>query len=613
MLTGQQSGTVGLRLRLMTYLRAPVGAENTERARIDAAAVSAAPAAGDWRAGAMKIGAEDKKKLGVAIGAGVLAIGAAFYLYSELATPGVAPPVAPAPVVVNAPSTTGSSQTGGTGTRTAKNAGNGGCAGSDTEDGTDAGDGVAGVLGERAEHLFGELGAGGDSETDRIGSAEGDCGGSMFPPAPTGPAGPPPIDLKFFGTATLREWEQTGVSAARRRRLYRVARGHRAAPVQGDRGSGELDRGGRHGQQQQADAAVAGELEAFMRLERQGIRDSGEDGFVLLGLIVAIFIILLVLGAAAPRMAKSLQRDRELESMHRANQYVRGIQMYYKKQGSYPASIEQLEKTNNQRFLRQKYIDPLTGKADWRLIHLGEAKTTVKGFFGQPLAGVASAGLGSAAGMNSGFGGASGAPAVSSGASSGSSFGSSSGSSFGSGSGSSFGSGSSGAGSSGSSFGGSSFGGSSGSSFGSSTAGGTGTPGTSGIGGTPGSTGSSGIGSQSASSFGGSGAPFVGVGSAAGGEAIVVVNEQTTHPTWEFLYDPRIEAMRAKTSIFGGGVASMGAGGLGSASGNSSNIGGAPSGSAPGSQTPLTFGSPSTSGSSATPTSPTSPPQTTPQ
>lgn len=45
-LTGQQSGTVGLRLRLMTYLRAPVGAENTERARMDAAEVSAAPAAG---------------------------------------------------------------------------------------------------------------------------------------------------------------------------------------------------------------------------------------------------------------------------------------------------------------------------------------------------------------------------------------------------------------------------------------------------------------------------------------------------------------------------------------------------------------------------------------
>ena len=352
-----------------------------------------------------------------------------------------------------------------------------------------------------------------------------------------------------------------------------------------------------------------------MRSKRQEIRGGGEDGFMLLGLIVAIFIILLVLGVAAPRMAKSLQRDRELESMHRANQYVQAIRRYNMKNGGqFPTSIEQLEKTNNQRYLRRKYVDPLTGKADWRLIHVGEAKTTVKGFFGQPLAGVASAGLGSASGMSSGIGGAPAAPGSSSGSSfgssSGSSFGSSSGSSFGSSSGSSFGSGSSGASSP------SSFGGSSPSSFGGSTPT-TGGMGTSGIGGTTGSTGSSGIGSQSASSFGGSGGPVVGVGSSAGGEAIVVVNEQTTHPTWEFLYDPRIEAMRSKTSIFGGGVASMGAGGLGSASGNSSGIGNTPSGSAPGSQTPSTpgspsgsnstFGAPSTFGSPSTP--PTNPPQ----
>ena len=39
----------------------------------------------------------------------------------------------------------------------------------------------------------------------------------------------------------------------------------------------------------------------------------------------------------------------------------------------------------------------MTGKADWRLIQVGEAKTTVKGFFGQPLAGL-TPGLGSAGG-----------------------------------------------------------------------------------------------------------------------------------------------------------------------------------------------------------------------
>src|SRR5271154_250449 len=127
----------------------------------------------------------------------------------------------------------------------------------------------------------------------------------------------------------------------------------------------------------------------------------GEQGFMLVGLIVAIFLILLVLSIAAPKVSKELQREREVEAVHRGNQYVRAIQVYVRKNGGqFPPTIEALEKSNNQRFLRQRYVDPMTGKSDWRLIHVGEAKTTVKGFFGKPLTGLAP-GLGSAAGLAS--------------------------------------------------------------------------------------------------------------------------------------------------------------------------------------------------------------------
>jgi len=159
-------------------------------------------------------------------------------------------------------------------------------------------------------------------------------------------------------------------------------------------------------------------------MQERGDRTESQDaGFMLVGLIVAIFLILLVLSIAAPTVAKELRRDRELEAIHRGNQYVRAVQLYYRKVGHYPGSIEQLEKTNNIRFLRQRYPDPMTGKPDWKLIHQGEAKTTVKGFFGKPLSGLnSSGGLGSASGMSSG--GSVGAGAT--GSSSGSSFGSSS-------------------------------------------------------------------------------------------------------------------------------------------------------------------------------------------
>jgi type II secretory pathway pseudopilin PulG len=142
-------------------------------------------------------------------------------------------------------------------------------------------------------------------------------------------------------------------------------------------------------------------IEAQKARGNAALLDEGEQGFMLLGLIVAIAIILIFLGAAATKVAFSLHREREVESARRADQYVRAIRRFYLKNQHYPGSIEQLENTNNVRYLRKRYVDPLTGKADYRLILVGQNKTTVKGFFGQPLAGIASTGLGAVAGMQS--------------------------------------------------------------------------------------------------------------------------------------------------------------------------------------------------------------------
>jgi type II secretory pathway pseudopilin PulG len=319
----------------------------------------------------------------------------------------------------------------------------------------------------------------------------------------------------------------------------------------------------------------------------------GEEGFMLVGLIVAIFLVLLALSVAAPKVAQDLRRDREVEAVHRGNQYVRAIRLYYRKTHTFPGSIEQLEKTNNIRFLRQQYVDPMTGKADWKLIHVGEAKTTVKGFFGQPLTGL-TPGLGSAAGMASpGIG----QPGYGAGSSPGSS--SSSGSSFGF---SSSGSGGLGGSSAPPVLGGSANAGTNGSSTqaGSSSSSGTsGTPGQ----GTNNTLGSAaGIASQSPTGMPSGGAPFVGVGVPKDGDSIAVLNEQTTYDTWEFIYDPRIEQLYAKGALFGGSSS------LGSAAGNSSGFGNTPgSGTAPGLGNTPGFGT--TPAPTTTPTTTPQPPQ----
>ncbi len=79
---------------------------------------------------------------------------------------------------------------------------------------------------------------------------------------------------------------------------------------------------------------------------------------------------------AVPNINKEIQRDREVETMHRGKQYVRALKLYYKKFGNYPPNVDALVKgTNNLRFLRKKYIDPSTGKDEWKPIHLARTSS----------------------------------------------------------------------------------------------------------------------------------------------------------------------------------------------------------------------------------------------
>ena len=293
---------------------------------------------------------------------------------------------------------------------------------------------------------------------------------------------------------------------------------------------------------------------------------ASQEGFALVGLVVAIFIILLALSVAAPTVARSLRREREVEAVHRANQYVNAIRRYYIKTNTYPGSLEQLDKTNNIRYLRQKYTDPMTGKPDWRLIKIGENKTSVKGFFGQPLAGLNSTGIGGA-GTPSSTGGLNGSLPNQSSNPTGTGSGGMSGAGVGSNT----------LGSTGPVTDSSTAASSPDSSSGASSAGPTSASN---------SPGSGALGSNSASSFSGGGSPFMGVGLPMAGSAIIVVNEKTTYPEWEFLYDPRVEQLKAKVNLFGGGMSSASSSSLGSLSGSQSNQPGTTTPSPPASTPP---------------------------
>jgi type II secretory pathway pseudopilin PulG len=305
-----------------------------------------------------------------------------------------------------------------------------------------------------------------------------------------------------------------------------------------------------------------------------------EAGFVLLAAIFLCVLLLISVAIAAPKMARSIQRDKELETIHRGEQYRRAIQLYYRKFGHYPTSIDQLVNTNQIRFLRKKYTDPLTGKDDWKPVLFGQAHVRPLGFFGQPLmAAVGMAGMGGMSasmyapvpaatdangvpvapsdGSSSSDAGASG-NAGSSSAGSGM-FGSSPstpGTGFGSSAGSSIGSGSM-------------FGNNPSSPMGGSATSPMGTSPTSPMGSsTPGATtGSPGMGT-SASTFGGGG-PIVGFTLPVKKASLIDYMKQTHYNQWEFNYDPMADQAQAMAGLGGGAGAANPNGTTGTQNGNS--------------------------------------------
>jgi len=124
-----------------------------------------------------------------------------------------------------------------------------------------------------------------------------------------------------------------------------------------------------------------------------------EEGYILVAVIFMLAIMIIAMTVAAPIIKKSIQRERELETMHRGKQYARAVKLYYKKFGAYPPNLDALVKTNDTRFLRKKYIDPTTGKDEWKIVRVGQQKTQTLGFFGQPIGGVGGAGM-AGAGMS---------------------------------------------------------------------------------------------------------------------------------------------------------------------------------------------------------------------
>ncbi len=159
-----------------------------------------------------------------------------------------------------------------------------------------------------------------------------------------------------------------------------------------------------------AGVGTRGEASANVPAWHAGVRaPRGERGFALLVIFLLAASVALMLYMQMPRVAFEAQRDKEQLLIDRGEQYKRAIQEYFVKNRKYPSSIDDLDKSsaNNQRFLRRRYIDPMTGKSEWRLIHVNAAGQLTDSLVEKPAGTSGASGASGASG--SGGSGASGA------------------------------------------------------------------------------------------------------------------------------------------------------------------------------------------------------------
>src|SRR5579875_43959 len=102
-------------------------------------------------------------------------------------------------------------------------------------------------------------------------------------------------------------------------------------------------------------------------------RGSRESGFALLLVFLMASILAITLYWQIPRVAFQSQRQKEQLLIERGEQYQRAIQLFVRANNRYPSKIEDLENFNNRRYLRHRFKDPMTGKDEWRLIHVNAA------------------------------------------------------------------------------------------------------------------------------------------------------------------------------------------------------------------------------------------------
>jgi type II secretory pathway pseudopilin PulG len=100
-----------------------------------------------------------------------------------------------------------------------------------------------------------------------------------------------------------------------------------------------------------------------------------KEGYILIVLMVAIFVLSIGLLVAIPVWETQLRREREEELIFRGKQYVEAIRVFQMKNpGSFPKTLDELLE---EKCIRKLYKDPISEEGKWNVILLSKGITVV--------------------------------------------------------------------------------------------------------------------------------------------------------------------------------------------------------------------------------------------
>jgi len=101
-------------------------------------------------------------------------------------------------------------------------------------------------------------------------------------------------------------------------------------------------------------------------------RQAQQKGYALLMAIFLVATMIILATVVTPSILTEGRRQREQEAIWRGNQYVRAIALYYRKNGRYPQTVDDLTKGNlSVHFIRKAYTDPTNPEdGSWRFIYV---------------------------------------------------------------------------------------------------------------------------------------------------------------------------------------------------------------------------------------------------